>query len=100
MTDLSIAQSVEMDHIRNVAAKLNIQEDDLEMYGKYKAKLPLRLIDPAKVKQNKLILVTARSRPAGSGRRRSGVLLQNQRLRRNRANIPTAMATIAARTTK
>ena len=50
MTDLQIAQSVEMLHIKKVAAKLNIEEDNLEQYGKYKAKLPLDLIDdPHKV---------------------------------------------------
>jgi formate--tetrahydrofolate ligase len=69
MTDLSIAQSVEMDHIRNVASKLSISEDQLEMYGKYKAKLPLNLIDQNKIDQSKLILVTALSpTPAGEGK--------------------------------
>lgn len=68
-TDLTIAQGVEMKHIRDVASKLNIAEDDLEMYGKYKAKLPLKLIDEGKIAKNKLILVTALTpTPAGEGK--------------------------------
>ena len=38
-TDIQIAQEAEMIHIKDVAAQLDIKEDDLEMYGKYKAKL-------------------------------------------------------------
>lgn len=68
-SDIEIAQSVKMSHIRDIAAKLNISEDDLELYGKYKAKLPLDLIDQDKVKKNKLILVTALTpTPAGEGK--------------------------------
>jgi len=69
MTDLQIAQSVEMKHIRDVASKLDVQEDSLEMYGKYKAKLPLDLIDQSKVDKCNLILVTALTpTPAGEGK--------------------------------
>ncbi|MBL4625928.1 MAG: formate--tetrahydrofolate ligase, partial [Flavobacteriales bacterium] len=68
-SDLEIAQNVHMTHIKNVAAKLNISEDDIELYGKYKAKLPLSLIDEKKRKTNKLILVTALTpTPAGEGK--------------------------------
>ena len=45
MTDIEIAQSVAIRPIKEIAAKLNIQEDDLEFYGKYKAKLPLSLLN-------------------------------------------------------
>lgn len=46
-----------------------MKEDDLEMYGKYKAKLPLHLIDETKVKENNLVLVTALTpTPAGEGK--------------------------------
>ena len=38
-TDIQIAQEAEMLHIRDVAASIGIEEDDLEFYGKYKAKL-------------------------------------------------------------
>lgn len=69
MSDISIAQSIELKHIKEVAAKINVAEDDLELYGKYKAKLPLTLIDDEKVKKSNLILVTAISpTPAGEGK--------------------------------
>ncbi len=69
MTDLDIAQKVEMQHINTIAAKLNIDADDLEQYGKYKAKLPLSLIDEDKVAKSNLILVTALTpTPAGEGK--------------------------------
>ncbi len=68
-SDIEIAQTVKMQHINNIASKLNIKEDDLELYGKYKAKLPLTLIDESKVEKNHLILVTALTpTPAGEGK--------------------------------
>ncbi len=68
-SDIQIAQKVKLKHIREIARQLNIEEDDLELYGKYKAKLPLSLIDLEKVKKNKLILVSAVSpTPAGEGK--------------------------------
>lgn len=68
-TDLEIAQNAKMQHIKEVAKKLNINEEDLEFYGKFKAKLPLNLIDENKVKKNKLVLVTAITpTPAGEGK--------------------------------
>ena len=69
VSDIEIAQQKQLVHIRDIAAKLNIPEDDLEMYGKHKAKLPLRLIDEEKVKENNLVLVTALTpTPAGEGK--------------------------------
>ncbi|MDG1158143.1 MAG: formate--tetrahydrofolate ligase [Flavobacteriales bacterium] len=68
-SDLEIAQENVMSHIKDVAAKLNIEEDHLEMYGKYKSKLPLDLIDDNKVAQSNLILVSAITpTPAGEGK--------------------------------
>ncbi|MDA7803269.1 formate--tetrahydrofolate ligase [Crocinitomix sp.] len=68
-SDIEIAQAAHLEHISKIAAKLNIQEDDLEMYGKYKAKLPLTLIDPKKIANSNLILVTALTpTPAGEGK--------------------------------
>ena len=68
-SDLQIAQECEMRHIRDVARKLNVDEDDLEMYGKFKAKLPIQLIDEEKVQLSNLILVTAITpTPAGEGK--------------------------------
>ena len=68
-TDLEIAQNAKMLPIKEVAKKLNISEDDLEFYGKYKAKLPLHLINNQNIKKNKLVLVTAITpTPAGEGK--------------------------------
>jgi formate--tetrahydrofolate ligase len=69
MTDLDIAKQIELKHIRTIAAKLGLEEDVLEMYGKYKAKLPHSIIDMEKLKKSNLILVTAISpTPAGEGK--------------------------------
>lgn len=69
LTDIEIAQAAKLDHIKNIAAKLNIQEDDIEMYGKFKAKIPLQFINQEKIKQSNLILVTALTpTPAGEGK--------------------------------
>ncbi len=68
-TDIEIAQSADIRPIVEIAKKLNISEDDLELYGKYKAKLPLTLIDEDKIKKSKLVLVTAITpTPAGEGK--------------------------------
>ena len=69
LSDIEIAQKNKMLHIKEIAAKLSIDEDIIEMYGKYKAKLPLALIDEEKIKKNNLILVTAITpTPAGEGK--------------------------------
>ncbi|MDG1046199.1 MAG: formate--tetrahydrofolate ligase [Bacteroidia bacterium] len=69
MSDISIAQSIQMQHINEVAAKLNIPNEELEHYGKYKAKLPLHLIREASIEKSNLILVTALTpTPAGEGK--------------------------------
>ncbi len=69
-TDIQIAQEAEMKHIKEVAASIGIEENDLEMYGKYKAKLSNDLWN--KIKDNedgKLVLVTAiNPTPAGEGK--------------------------------
>ena len=67
--DLEIAQKAQPLHIKDIARKLNVDEDHLEYYGKYKSKLPLSLIDEKKVADCNLILVTAISpTPAGEGK--------------------------------
>ncbi|MFN7117313.1 MAG: formate--tetrahydrofolate ligase [Saprospiraceae bacterium] len=69
MTDLQIAKTIALQPIRNIAAKLGIEEDQLHYYGRYKAKLPLSLIDNQRLNQSKLILVSAISpTPAGEGK--------------------------------
>lgn len=68
-SDLEIAQAATLQPIRQIAKKLNISEDDLELYGKHKAKLPLKLVDESRLKKSKLILVTAMTpTPAGEGK--------------------------------
>ncbi len=69
LSDIEIAQNTKLEPIREIAKKLNIKEDDLELYGKFKAKLPLDLIDEKKIKKNNLVLVTALTpTPAGEGK--------------------------------
>jgi formate--tetrahydrofolate ligase len=69
LSDIAIAQAKTLQHIKNIAKILKVDEDDIEMYGKYKAKLPLSLIDDAKVAKNNLVLVTALTpTPAGEGK--------------------------------
>ncbi len=69
MTDLEIANKSKLKPIQEIAQKLGIVADDLEMYGKYKAKLPLNIIDESKIDQSNLILVSAISpTPGGEGK--------------------------------
>ena len=70
LSDIEIAQQAKMQKITDVAAKLGISEDDIELYGKYKAKLSYDLIRRVKDKKGgKLILVTAITpTPAGEGK--------------------------------
>ena len=70
LTDIQIAQQTPCLPITEIAKKLNIDSDDLEMYGKYKAKLPLSLNKKYADRENgKLILVTAiNPTPAGEGK--------------------------------
>ena len=68
-TDIEIANSIEIKPIYEIADKLGIDRDLLEPYGRYKAKLPLSLIDKSKIDGKKLILVSAISpTPAGEGK--------------------------------
>lgn len=68
-TDLEIAENANIQPIKKIAEQLNIASDDIEFYGKYKAKLPLSYIDEEKIKKAKLILVTAiNPTPAGEGK--------------------------------
>ncbi|MDZ7738171.1 MAG: formate--tetrahydrofolate ligase [Bacteroidales bacterium] len=68
-SDIAIAQATKMKHITEIAEKLGVDRDELELYGHYKAKMPLKLIDEKKVAKSKLILVTAITpTPAGEGK--------------------------------
>ena len=59
LTDIEIAQQCKMKHINEIAAKLNISDDYLEQYGKYKAKVDYNLLSDREGKGGKLVLVTA-----------------------------------------
>lgn len=68
-SDIDIARTIKLLPIREIAAQLNIAEDDLELYGKYKAKIPLSYIKKEELGDKNLILVTAISpTPAGEGK--------------------------------
>lgn len=67
-TDIQIAQQAKMEPITKIAEKLNLSQDDIELYGKYKCKISLDVLKRAK-KEGKLILVTAiNPTPAGEGK--------------------------------
>ena len=70
LTDVQIAQNASMLPIKEVAAQIGLSEDDLELYGKYKAKITMETIKSLDNKENgKLILVTAiNPTPAGEGK--------------------------------
>ncbi|HOS71302.1 MAG TPA: formate--tetrahydrofolate ligase [Bacteroidales bacterium] len=67
--DIEIAQETRKKPIVEIAQMLGIPEEDLELFGRYKAKIPLRFIDEEKMKKSNLILVTAITpTPAGEGK--------------------------------
>lgn len=74
-TDIQIAQEAEMEHIKEVAVQAGISEDELEFYGKYKAKLSDELWNRIKDNEDgKLVLVTAiNPTPAGEGKTTTSV---------------------------
>lgn len=74
-TDVEIAQEAQMQHIREIAAKLGLTEDDIELYGKYKAKISLDAWNKVKNgSDGKLVLVTAiNPTPAGEGKTTTSV---------------------------
>jgi formate--tetrahydrofolate ligase len=69
MTDLEIAKRVKLRPIPEIAEKLGIPSDEIEMYGKFKAKIPLSYIDEKRAARSNLVLVSAISpTPAGEGK--------------------------------
>ena len=83
-SDIEIAQEAELVHIKEVAEKLGINEDELEFYGKYKAKISDELWESVKDREDgKLVLVTAiNPTPAGEGKTTTSIfrtVLWNQR---------------------
>lgn len=75
LTDIEIAQQAKMKDIREIAAQLGVAEDELELYGKYKAKISAQVWERVKNNNNgKLILVTAiNPTPAGEGKTTTSV---------------------------
>ena len=68
-TDIEIAQSTQMQHIADIAKTAGVDEEYLEFYGRYKAKIDYRLLQESKAPNGKLILVTAiNPTPAGEGK--------------------------------
>ncbi len=74
-TDVEIAQEAQMQHIREIAGQLGLTEDDIELYGKYKAKISLDAWNKVKNgPDGKLVLVTAiNPTPAGEGKTTTSV---------------------------
>ncbi|WP_298494678.1 formate--tetrahydrofolate ligase [uncultured Algibacter sp.] len=69
MTDIQIAKTITLKPITKIADKFGIDSNSIEMYGKYKAKIPLNYIDKKKADKSNLILVSAISpTPAGEGK--------------------------------
>ena len=69
MSDIEIARQIDPKPIGEIAQQLGISPDQIDPYGRNKAKLPLSLINPGRIGQSKLILVTALSpTPAGEGK--------------------------------
>ena len=70
MTDIEIARNTKLDEITTIAKNLGIDEEDIELYGKYKAKLSNSILEKRKDKKDgKLVLVTAISpTPLGEGK--------------------------------
>jgi len=68
-TDIEIAQEASPQDIRDIAKKINLSEDDIELYGKYKAKIDYNVLNRTESKRGKLILTTAiNPTPAGEGK--------------------------------
>ena len=69
LSDIEIAQSTEMRHITEIAARAGVDEKYMEQYGRYKAKVDYALLNESDRKNGKLILVTAITpTPAGEGK--------------------------------
>lgn len=68
-SDIEIAQEAVAQDIRDIAKKINLSEDDIELYGKYKAKIDYNVLDRTEDRKGKLILTTAiNPTPAGEGK--------------------------------
>ena len=89
MTDIEIARNTKLEKITNIALDLNIQEDDIEQYGKYKAKISNEVYDKVKNNENgKLVLVTAISpTPLGEGKTTISIAIADGLRKLNKKSI-------------
>ena len=89
MTDIEIARNTKLDNIVDVAKKVDVEEEDLELYGKYKAKFSSELYGKVKDKKNgKLILVTAISpTPLGEGKTTMSIAIADGLRKINKKSI-------------
>jgi formate--tetrahydrofolate ligase len=84
MSDIAIAQAAKLKPIRDIASQLELGDDDLELFGRYKAKVQLSSIDRRAGKTGKLVLVTGiNPTPAGEGKSTLSVGLADGLRRRN-----------------
>lgn len=75
-SDILIAREAKIRPIVEIAEQLGLNSDDLELYGKYKAKIPLKFINEDNIRKSKLILVTAMTpTPAGEGKTTTSIAL-------------------------
>ncbi len=89
MTDIEIARNTKLDNIVDVAKKVDVEEEDLELYGKYKAKFSSELYEKIKDRKNgKLILVTAISpTPLGEGKTTMSIAIADGLRKINKKSI-------------
>ena len=89
MTDIEIARNTKLDNIVDVAKKVDVKEEDLELYGKYKAKFSSELYEKVKDRKNgKLILVTAISpTPLGEGKTTMSIAIADGLRKINKKSI-------------
>ena len=91
LSDIAIAQATTPKPIKEIAAQLNLGEDDLELYGKYKAKVRLDSIQKRSGKKGRLVLVSGiNPTPAGEGKSTLSVGLADG-LRRRQQNVVLAL---------
>ena len=89
-TDIEIAHSVEMKPIKSIAKYIGLSEDDLEMYGEYKAKIKLEAIEKFKKQRGELVLVSAITpTPAGEGKTTTSIGLSMALNRMGKKSIVT-----------
>nr|WP_314495679.1 formate--tetrahydrofolate ligase [uncultured Peptostreptococcus sp.] len=90
-SDIEIAQEAVAQDIRDIAKKINLSEDDIELYGKYKAKIDYNVLDRTEDRKGKLILTTAiNPTPAGEGKTTTSIGVADA-LARLGKNVITAL---------